>query len=658
MPLSDEEKRDFLDLMERREAARLAGEMDFVSQGAITADAAGRQLTDIGSSALGGMWETATMPAALAGQLPSAAGLSPFDEGWNQDLMQQAARGREEIGPAMIGHTPKTAAGRYTKSVAANLPLMWLGPGSMGMKGWQALMSGLGAQSFDDFVAGGDASQGGNVLARIAGSLVGGAAPTWFAGKIPNADLLLNQTMKGMTEDDWAKASALKSNLDNLGVGSHLNTQLLGPRSAADDVVSMASGQAATRPPILGKVAGASDEVSNTVDNWIAQNLFPTLRSSREFRQDLKHRAHRVIQRGEAEANRAYSDGMPPSVAKANYAPDRVQRMHTELLDVVNEFGPTSPAGKSVLKLMRENLIDDVTGMPVANRNHLNEIYKSLNALMKDNPVEYGKLPLAKVRAILGNYTGDFKGAREAKERVMRDTVNPMKTGLVGEIATTGGPVKLDKYTSRAEVLGKIFSKQRQVEEINALADHLGDSYFTPMVAEYLRKTADEVLTRNVPAQGVAKLGDTLLKTRPLADNLEAAVRASARLSGTDSTAVWSSFRKMVEALDTFRDAKVAPGLNPADITQLAGFSPTAAWFAPHSRIGRILWDRAARDAFAKITDLATSPDGLKKLEKLYQLDPKGHRISAVVRYALGTALQANLTEPLASPMLPAQKEK
>lgn len=644
-------------LRKLEELKKLREEMNFASEGATWATMQPGQATDLLQSALGGLKEGLTFPLSIgahvgAGQ--TTPGYMPDSQGYMQETPEHAELMRS-VDTALAGHRPQTAAGRHTKAITANLPLSWIGPGGLALKGAQTVLSAVGAQSFDDFASGeGDASGGGNPYMRMIGAIFGTMIPSYFGRRMPNSTQLLHEATKEMTPLDWKRANMMKRTLDENNI-PHLNTQLLGPRSTADDLVGEASTYAGAKPVIETHMEGAIGQSKRALENWTNANQYPLIDSRREFLGDVKTAANQRIKAGERQASAAYTAKMPPppggvlSSARINYPPDRIKAMVQELTDIGQsaKFGPTS-GGDVVQRFIAAKLTDPVTGELISNRWHLNNIFKNLRTMVKNDP-EFKDLPVAEITDTMRKYTPDFQPARDAYSGVMQQTVNPMKKGLVGDLARIGGLERPDRHTATEAAFRIMFSKAAQPAEIRAAAEQLGPHRFSVLFGEHLRRLGEDTLNRSSKIDAPHSFTVALAKNSDQIKNIRAAIEVSAELAGANPVKARDGFYRLMQAFDSFKDAKLSPGINRADIGQKAGFNWFGTIIAPHSRAGRVTWDRVTRQTYREIVDLATSPDGLKKLEEISKLNPASAEMRTVLQALATTAMQGHIT---ASPLL------
>jgi hypothetical protein len=324
--------------------------------------------------------------------------------------------------------------------------------------------------------------------------------------------------------------------------------------------------------------------------------------------------------------------------------------MQTELLELADspKF-VNSEASAAIKKFVNEKLTKD--GIPITNRWGLNNVYKDLNALRKEEG--WKGLPDAVLRDVIGKYTPDFDPARAAKSQVMRDVVEPMKKGLTGDIAHMGGGVKPDRYTAIETAFKRVFTPDRnQSAEIKAFAKDMGEYNFVEFFGEYLRKEVAANLNRASTTEGPYKLGLAIARTPEQYANLNSALEVVAKLGDAKPSEVTKGFSNLIRAFDTYKDLKIAPNLNQADIGQRAGVNAGALAVAPFSRLGRALTDMEARKAYMKITEMALAPDGLKQLEKLARVKPTSVRMRAFLDGLVQSTIQGMAAEKMqTSPM-------
>jgi hypothetical protein len=81
--------------------------------------------------------------------------------------------------------------------------------------------------------------------------------------------------------------------------------------------------------------------------------------------------------------------------------------------------------------------------------------------------------------------------------------------------------------------------------------------------------------------------------------------------------AVKHGFKRLMEALDTFEDLKLAQGVSPATTATQAGQNVVSQVATPLTGTRRFFEQRVTKQAYQQIADLVTSPGGLKKIQAI-----------------------------------------
>lgn len=642
--LSPEEQREMLELLQRHRESQGLSEGEILPS--LPVDMGKAAASGVAQGALG-VGQLAAMPfAGIAGarnwavrKLSEAVGEAPPKNLPNlgADVMGALGKASEKV-----NYRPQTTPGRYVKSVAEGVPTAALGPGSPFLKGLIAVGSGAGAQFADDTIAGGDASQGGNALARFGGGVIGSALPLVVAGRVKNAHQLVHEALSKTSPADFARAKRLEGLMTQHGMPSHIKSQLFGQNSTLDDLVAQASASSNTRPALMGATQNAPKEAGQAMENWLLTNLPPQVSSRRELLGDVQKRAADRIAAGVRLSNAQYTKAMPKDLP--NYAPEEMLDLHNELFTLArSDKFVGGEGGKAIERFLKEKLTD-ADGLPISNPYALNNALKDLNALKKQEG--WGGLPTSAIKEALRKYTPEFADARKAKSAVMDNVVEPMQKGLVGDIARMGGGIKPDRYTALESAFTRIFTPDRpQPKEIADFAKHLGKDEFAQFFGEYLRKQVSQNLNRASNVGGPYNFLLAIARTPAQQANLRASLTAAAESMGAKPHEVVKGFSNLMRGFETYKNVKLAGGLNSAEIGAKAGINIPGLFIAPNSRIGRTSFDYVSRKTYAQIIDMVTSPDGLKRLEQIARTKPTSTRMKALVEGLVINSLQGMAAE-------------
>jgi hypothetical protein len=642
--MADEDlDRELAILQKKAQLLKLQKEMNFAQETA-SEITPGEALTDLGNSAVSGVAQGALGLAqipSLPFELFSKAGTDEMEPYMKSEIYGLLQRGKEAL-----GYNPTTPLGRYTKSIAESAPAAAIGPGGPLLKSAMALGSGVGAE----------AGSAAGPIGRVAGSLLGGLVPAYAMGKSPNSAQLVHESLNSTTPGDFSRAGRMAKILGENKIKSYLSSQLLGPRSTLDDLVEEASAYSHTRPGLVTQTANAPKEAAEAVRAWVGKNLPPTVSSRREFLGDIQETATRRIAAADKLSNLRYAQQMPqppgavPGVTpqRVDYSPGDMMDMQKELLDLARSPKyVNSEGGKTIERFVKEVLTEGE--LPVTNRWGVNNIFKDLNKIkMKEG---WAGLPDRDIKAIVGKYTDDFAAARAAKEAVQRKVVEPMKKGLVGDIAHMGGGMKPDRYTALESAFNRVFTADRnQAAEIMKFGDDIGPREFAQFFGEYLEKAVAKTMNRASGLDAPYKFTTEVARTPAQFANLNASLKVVAKAMGAKEQEVVKGFSNLMRGLDTYKDLVLAPRLNPGDIGAKAGVNVFGMVIAPHSRAGRVSWDIVTRRTYKEIVDMVKSPDGLKQLEQLARHKPTSARMRAFIESMLQASVQG-MSEGSTSPL-------
>lgn len=508
---------------------------------------------------------------------------------------------------------PQTNVGKAVGNIGEATVSSIAGPGSM----LRNAVVGAGAGSGGELAA---RLTDDNPIARLLGGLAGGGATALAAAQVPTVQSLVKTATKGMTDPDWRRAHATAQTLQRENM-PYLNSQLLGPSSSLDDLVMQASSHPEVRPGILQATRNIGPAAQSAAERWKLGNLPVSVDESRGLMLDLQNTAKQADWSNLSKANAAYVGAMP---GRGAYKEGYVQALKDELkaLASSSKYGPTTAGGKALQRFADEHLtLPPGETMP---REHLNNLIKDLNVMSQQDG--WKGLPVSDMKKVLKNYTPEFDAARAAKTAVMEDTVKPFRQGLAGQIAQMSGGPRDDKYTATTDIIKLVFATDKaQPQAIAKLGADIGGEQVGHIFREHLTRSMEHA------AKGLrggeltpANFVESIAGTPAQRTNLEAALKVVAKDSGANPAAVRNGFYELMHGFSTYKDLKLASGVNPGNLAFEAGKNIPGLAVAPQSRLGRYLWEKATAKTFQKISDLVTSPEGLAKLEQIARTpDPK-----------------------------------
>jgi hypothetical protein len=200
---------------------------------------------------------------------------------------------------------PQTKAGKIIGGIgeSAVSAATGGGAGTMGSRAVIGAGGGAGAEAagaaFDD-----------NPIAKVLGALLGGAGTAVAQAWKPNAKQLIQESTSQMKDSDWAKAKVLKELADRQGLPT-VSSQLLGPRSTLDDVVTQASADPTARGKLITHVEGAQKAANKAMQGIVEQKLPITLGERTQALDDIQGAAKAHIESLKSNANKDFVAAMP-----------------------------------------------------------------------------------------------------------------------------------------------------------------------------------------------------------------------------------------------------------------------------------------------------------------------------------------------------------
>jgi len=548
---------------------------------------------------------------------------------------------------------PTTEAGKAAGNIGEAVVGTFASPGGFakpGMSLLQGAASGAGGE-LGARLLGGDSAIG-----RIVGALLGGSAPAAARTIVPNADTLMKQAISKVPEADWRQAKSMEKTLKDSGI-SHLSSQLLGNRSTLDDLVSSASAHPAVRPQILSAIEKAPQEAQTAFNIWKDQHLPVGVDETKSILNDVQQAAQNRLSSIKGKANAAYTAALPPGTSESTYASDKVKTIAAALEEAAldpNTLGPHTTGGKLLSSLSgdlkslasQKSGILGPDGLPIPKdvpKGYINSSVKELgDRAFKEG---YSGLATAKGKGILAEGSPEFQAAREAKSKVMTEELNPAQKGLTGELAGMGGGVRPDKATAKMTALSLVFPQDvAQPAAIRELGKQIGGEGVGELLREHLSRSMQKAVTLTAEsnkAQQPFSFLKTVAGTDAQRKNLDAALITTSEAMGANPFAARNGFYKLMKAFDTFKDLKIASGVDKAALGQQASSNTLGKLIAPQTGVRRWQDFLTSEKTFKRIAEVVTSKDGLAQLEALAKTqDP-----SIIGRYAASLVSAANSLE-------------
>lgn len=543
---------------------------------------------------------------------------------------------------------PQTEAGKYIGSGVEGLIGALAGPGGLVQPVRNAAIgatSGLGGEAGAHLLKGSWEPAG-----RLLGALLGGGTTAAATSLIPNANKLVRQAAEAIPEADWSKAKALAETLAEKEI-PYLNSQLLGPSSTLDDVVSQAATNPAARPKFMQHLRDLPEKTRATFDELINTTFPLGIEGRKGTIQDIQELAANRIKGSEAAGRKAYQQALPPGVARETYDMFDIDGIRSALksaADDPNILGKNSPGAQQIESFMAKYLPELQPG-DVIEKGAINSLVKELNTVAPGEG--YGNIATKIIAKTLKDATeSDFGAARRAASQHWKTDTNPLKKSIIGDLAEMGGGVRPDKVTAKETAITWLFPKdQDKTREIAKVAKELGPDAVGQLLREHIMKSVSSTFKRAPDTERLQqpyKVLQSMLGTKEQTANVKAGIEIMARGQGLNPKAVSKGFFKTIDALDTIKDLKIPASINKAAIDYSSGENFRSYIIATASRMGRSVWEKVSAKTYEKIADMMTTPEGLKQIEAIAR-SPKPQAQQALLRSIIAAAEQDVQTEDI-----------
>lgn len=576
------------------------------------------------------MWAAKNAPP-MPGLSGAAADLLKIPQG--SDSYESPSNALQTITGGPL-REPSTEAGKHAGDIGAATIGGLAGSPALSLlrRGMIGFGSGVGGEV-------GEQLTDGSVAGTLGGAVIGGGLPAIISANKQNAEGMLRTSMEAMSESDWRRAKVTEAMLDSQNI-PHLKSQLLGPSSSVDDIVFQASANPSARPTILDAIRNSIPRAEGAVRRWTAGNLPPNIAERRGMFADIQEMASNKGDSLVDNANAAYARNLPGT--PFSYTSQNISSLGNDLVKLaVEKYGQTSEAGKALLRFVREKLphegknaapavreevrpgiykhtpAQEASPVPGMEADHLNNLLKDLNTLTPE--AGWGGLPAEEIKSAIRAYSPEFAAARGAKTDAMRRVVEPFRQGLAGDIARMGGGPQQGRYTATRNIIQMVFPKDKaQPQAISKLADDVGTDAVGWLLSDHIESALQNTASMaKGNAQAPADFVQAIAGNRAQTENLNAALRKISEANGVNPFQVRNGLYSLLNAMKTFKDVKVAPGISGSNIQFEAGKNTASALAQPAGRAQRFFWERASDKTWKQIAQIVTSPDGLKKLEAI-----------------------------------------
>lgn len=557
----------------------------------------------------------------------AAGGVNPL-LGLAAETIQGPSRQLQES----LDFPPQTKPGEYAKSIGEQvLPWAAGGFGRPVLAGVGAVMSGVGGQSFADLF-------GDNALTRGLGSLAGGLAAPVAASRFQNAKELLATHARHLRPEDYRQAAEAGKTLTDIGA-PHLTSQLFDVPTGLPSMAARVLENPRVGPRVLRQLGDAPSAVEAEMATRLGQ--ISPLTSRRDALDALQGGAAEAVKSAEGHARAAYKAALP---APFRYQPAAIKNLYDDLLDLAETKGPTSEAGKSVMKLAGK--LRDAEGNWVRDSNAINQLYKEMGQELTRLD-DFKALPLLEVKALWKRYTPQFQAARDAYHDVQTTLVEPTKRSLTGQVAQQGGGPQADRVTAKDSMLNLLFPKDAaQPQQLTGLARDLRGTSQSDALAQGLREHLSKALEVTLaPKEGLPNLkgpGEFVSRiygTNAQQTNLQTALTEIAKQQKLAPRQVVRGYDNLFKALDSYNRLIVPKESSAMEVGRIAERSLPALMVAPFGRTARALEDITRAKTHQQVADLLLSPGGLAKLEQLGKYSPYSTAARLLITDILGAGV-------------------
>jgi hypothetical protein len=546
--------------------------------------------------------------------------------------------------PDIANYKPQSTTGKYLRSIGEQVPFVWAGPGSAGLKSLLAIGGGVGAE------AGGQATDD-SAIGRFLGGLVGGGAAPVAATVYKNSDAILAEAVKALKHKDFKEASQLARYLDDMGI-PYLNSQLFRVPTTLPAITQAVSSHPEIGPVVMQHMKDVPEATRAAIDTRMVK-IAPT-GGKQDALDAAQEAAKSRIDAVKGEGQAAYTNALP---GRFTYEEQRIKNLYDDLNDMALDVGMTTNAGKIIARKAAQ--LKDTEGHWVTDSNAVSQIYKELN---EDFP-DLGSLDsvaASKMRTIFKENTPEFDAARSAFSEHKTEIENPLKKSLTGQVAEAGGGVQPDKITANQRIMTLVFPKDAaQPDRIRKLAQdfrNAGDNealagvtreYITRAMETHLAPGSSSKFKFNAPGE----LANSIYGTNAQRVNLEAAIGEVAKDQGLKPSLVVKGFKNFFDALETYKDVRLTGGVNSGELALEAGKTKAGGALSPFFTARRAVENLVMRKAYGEIADVMISPDGLKKLEELSKFSPYSDSANMLIMDIVtsinqGAAATAGDTQP------------
>lgn len=505
----------------------------------------------------------------------------------------------------------------------------------------------------------GSEMSGGNPIASIIASLMGGAAPSGvkaFGGLFPgsNAPALAKATLEGIDPAnlDVARANLVKGQQALPGVGINLSQAMSTPSNIDDVVAAMARSPEGKN--VISQLRAQPERLQ--VDAPLALGGVP---GTKQAPQTIANRAQEAATASIEAARKARTAATSPIY---NAAGELEKDVPANLVSTVQDLRTEKGTPASVIaaaKDLEAKLLNNprVPGTEMRSPQDVHQAIKdfesgiSFNRVQPPDPSEQRALTriASALRDELGSESPLTAKADALYRSISKANVDPLKKSIIGDIAGRAGAQE-DKSAPGNKLLA-LFGAGTQDK---------GNS--TILFAEREMRKQDPTLFPDAVSTHLAmKLDSAMAKAGDRGENFASAVKNElsgtpaqrqglqdmlagvARSKGVPEETVVKGFMRFIDA-STMAARRPSNVSGSQEIEAVAGQSKLAGLLTSMTpgRIGGKVAGRYSAGAKEAIDKLLTTPEGLDKLRELAKIDPSSTRAQAIIGTVLGGAAAGN----------------
>lgn len=572
------------------------------------------------------------------------------------------------------GYQPKTQGERYVsegvKGVTSALttPMGAIGPVRAGVTG---LLGGLGGEAAGQLPGVKDTPV--EPWMRVAGALAGGAAPSVGLAQATNLKELAHLGLGKWTPEQWTATKNNMLNAKNQIAPVDLNiSQAANFPSNIDNVVD-ALTKHKQGTALIEQLRGQPEQVQNLAKR-LEDSLKGTVKEPAQIANESQEASSGVIK----SAKTARSNAVRPYYENAGNVPvDFLKRMETEIKnraaaapdtmrgDVLGELKDTFTKAIKRSEGTDTGILDSaerpIIGAPnPISVQELNESMRSLMATKKipnaaSKPADayaIGDLSnaMTNVREELGAINPSFQKGN-ALYKQLSPAIEDLKKSEIGRIAgKTGALPDVEAVNKLLPLIAKGRNPNSSSSEILHFAEQTADN---PEVLQNAFKThfsnalaKVETNIEGLPADDIAaKVKKQLFATPAQQQGIKDSITGIAKQLGKEPGQAYNGFLNGLKLIEAAAKRPEGLGVSAEDIKGIAGSSLLGSGVQLLSlnagnQAGKGVKALITGNTYRKFAELATTPEGLDKLQELARVPIMSVKAQSILNEALAGARQ------------------